>query len=213
MKQLFPVGAIVLMLVALSCKPHHKNYEDRLPFYTTPDFTPRWIDEDSVSHYLASFSFTDQDGNAVTEKTVTGKIHVADFFYTTCPGICPKLTKDLGIIQDSFKNDDNVLLLSYSVTAEEDSVPVLKQYAQIKGVISGRWHLLTGNQDSINTLARNSYFAEKTLGQQKGTGDFLHTENVLLIDKKLRIRGIYNGTLPFDMLQLVKDIKELEKED
>ena len=196
-----------------ACKAKKKDVNSNLPFFTTADFTPRWMDADSVSHYLSPFSFTDQDGKTITEQKVKGKIHVADFFYTTCSGICPKLTKNLGLIQEAFKNDTSVVLLSYSVTSDHDSVPVLKEYAELKGVISGKWHLLTGNQDSINTLARNSYFAEKTLGQEKGVDDFLHTENVLLIDKHLRIRGIYNGTLPFDMEQLVKDIRQLEKEE
>ena len=204
---------LLILSLCFACKAKKKDVANNLPFFTTPDFTPRWMDADSVSHHLSPFNFTDQDRKTITEKTVSGKIHVADFFYTTCPGICPKLTKNLGLIQEAFENDTTVLLLSYSVTAEHDSVPVLKEYANLKGVISGKWHLLTGNQDSINTLARNSYFAEKTLGQEKGVDDFLHTENVLLVDKHLRIRGIYNGTLPFDMEQLIKDIKQLEGEE
>ena len=204
---------LLILSLSFACKLKKKDVTNNLPFFTTPDFTPRWMDPDSVSHHLSTFSFTDQDGQTITEKKILGKIHVADFFYTTCPGICPKLTKNLGLIQEAFKNDTTVLLLSYSVTADHDSVPVLKEYANLKGIISGKWHLLTGNQDSINTLARNSYFAEKTLGQEKRVDDFLHTENVLLIDKHLRIRGIYNGTLPFDMEQLIKDIKQLQGEE
>jgi len=204
---------LFLPFLLFACKAKKRDVSHNLPFFTTADFTPRWMDADSVSHHLAPFSFTDQDGKTITEQTVKGKIHVADFFYTTCPGICPRLTKNLGLIQDAYKNDSTVVLLSYSVTSDHDSVSVLKEYATLKGIISGKWHLLTGNQDSINTLARNSYFAEKTLGQEKGVDDFLHTENVLLVDKQLRIRGIYNGTLPFDMEQLVKDIKQLEKEE
>jgi protein SCO1/2 len=187
-----------------------------LPFYIAPDFTPLWIKEgssrlDSI-HHIPAFSFTDQLGDTITERTVQDKIYVADFFFTSCPGICPRLTKNLALVQAAFKNDTGVVLLSHSVTPEKDNAAVLKRYALNYGVMDHKWHLLTGNRDSIYEIARKSYFADEDLGQQLGSNDFLHTENVLLIDGKRRIRGIYKGTSPLEMENLVRDIKTLQKE-
>ncbi|MEO7312735.1 MAG: SCO family protein [Chitinophagaceae bacterium] len=188
-----------------------------LPFYNTADFTPVWPADSGYSkeaiHTIPAFSFTNQAGELVTEKTTEGKIYVADFFFTRCPGICPTLTKNLGIVQDSLKDDPGVLLLSHSVTPESDSTSVLQRYAKEHHVIAGKWHLLTGNRDSIYTIARQSYFADEDLGQQKDATDFLHTENMLLIDKHRRIRGIYKGTSATEMQNIVADIRVLEKEN
>ena len=187
-----------------------------LPFYTGPDFTPYWFEDgkkvpDTI-HTIASFSFIDQNGNIITEKAIANKIYIADFFFTACPGICPKLTKNLKLVQDAFKDDAAVVLLSHSVTPGKDDTAVLKKYARNYGVIDNKWFLLTGNKDSIYTIARKSYFADEDLGMKKDTSDFLHTENMLLIDKKRRIRGIYKGTSALEMENIIKDVKMLESE-
>ena len=188
-----------------------------MPFINKPDFTPEWIKADDPAyasiHQVPPFSFTDQDGKTVTEKTVEGKIYVADFIFTRCGSICPKMTADMGLLQEKFKNDDEVIFLSHSVTPEADSVPVLKKYASEKGVISGKWHLLTGNKEDIYRLARKEYFAGDTIGYYQSGDQFLHTENFILLDKHRRIRGVYNGTLPLEMERLADDIATLKKED
>jgi protein SCO1/2 len=199
---------------------HHKQpaqialeKKQGLPFYNGPDFTPLWFDgqpPDTI-HRIANFSFIDQNGHAVTQKTVAGKIYIADFFFTSCPGICPKLTKNLKLVQDAFKDDTTVFFLSHSVTPVKDDTAALKRYARNYGVVDNKWFLLTGNKDSIYTIARKSYFADEDLGMKKDTGDFLHTENMLLIDKHRRIRGIYKGTSPAEMGNIIADIKALEK--
>lgn len=199
-----------------------KNAPDKkaalpLPFINKPDFTPQWINKrapgyDSI-HRIPAFSFTDQDGQTITEKTVDGKIYVADFFFTRCGSICPKMTGNMSLLQDKFKNDDEVIFLSHSVTPTMDSVPVLKKYAEDKGVISGKWHLLTGNKDSIYTLAKKQYYAGDTVGYYQTGNEFLHTENFILLDKHRRIRGVYNGTLPLEMDRLGEDIVILKKEE
>ena len=187
-----------------------------LPYYTSADFTPHWFEKGSSQpdtlHTIAAFSFTDQDGETITEKTVADKIYVADFFFTSCPGICPRLTKNLKMVQDAFLNDDEVLLLSHSVTPDKDIPAVLKRYAKNYSVISSKWHLLTGNKDSIYTIARKSYFADEDLGMQRNSSDFLHTENMLLIDKHRRIRGVYKGTSAAEMNNIIADIKTLKEE-
>ena len=188
----------------------------RLPYYTTADFSPHWLQGNEPvpdsAHSIPAFSFTDQEGHTVSEKTTEGKIYVANFFFTSCRGICPKLTSNLKIVQDSMINDEHVLLLSHSVMPETDDTTALHRYAQNYNVSSKRWHLLTGNKDSIYTIARKSYFADEDMGLKKGTDDFLHTENILLIDKHRHIRGIYKGTSQLEMRAIIDDIRILEKE-
>ncbi len=206
---------LIIIIALVSCKS--KPEQDSLPFINQPDFTPEWIEKNDPAyisiHSIPSFSFTDQDGKTITEKTVEGKIYVADFFFTRCGSICPKMTSNIGILQSTFKNNDAVIFLSHSVTPEMDSVPVLKKYAEDKDVISNKWHLLTGNKDEIYTLARKQYFAGDTIGYYQAGNEFLHTENFILVDKHRRIRGVYNGTLDIEIERLTEDINTLLKEE
>jgi protein SCO1/2 len=215
MIRLLKNSLFILLVLLVSCKSKPK--ELALPFINKPDFTPEWIEKNdpgySSIHRIPSFSFTDQDGKTVTEKTVEGKIYVADFIFTRCGSICPKMTTNMGILQEKFKNNDQVLLLSHSVTPEMDSVPVLKRYAEAKGVISGKWHLLTGKEEEIYALAKKQYYAGDTIGYYQTGNEFLHTENFILVDKHRRIRGVYNGTLPLEMEHLADDINTLLKEE
>ena len=188
-----------------------------LPFINQPDFTPEWISPSdsnySTIHQIPNFSFTNQDNQTVTEKTVDGKIYVANFIFTRCGSICPKMTANMGILQKKFKEDKDVIFLSHSVTPEMDSVAALRRYANQKGIISGKWHLLTGNKDEIYRLAKQQYFAGDTIGYYQSGNEFLHTENFILVDKHRRIRGVYNGTLPIEMDRLIDDIGNLKQED
>ena len=215
MIQLLKNSLFVLLILLVSCKSKPKELV--LPFINKPDFTPEWIEKNdpaySSIHRIPAFSFTDQDGKTVTEKTVEGKIYVADFIFTRCGSICPKMTNNMGLLQEKFKNNDAVLLLSHSVTPAMDSVPVLKKYAEEKGVISGKWHLLTGNEDEIYALAKKQYYAGDTIGYYQAGNEFLHTENFILVDKHRRIRGVYNGTLPLEMERLEDDMNTLLKEE
>lgn len=204
------------VLVLFFCSCANKKADESLPFINTPDFTPEWISKkdmkyDSI-HTIPAFSFTDQDGKTVTEKTVDGKIYVADFIFTRCGSICPKMTANMTTLQNKFKDNDNILLLSHSVTPEMDSVPVLKKYAETKGIISGKWHLLTGNENEIYALAKKQYFAGDTIGYYQTGNEFLHTENFILVDRHRRIRGVYNGTIPLEIERLADDITTLLKE-
>jgi protein SCO1 len=215
MIRLIKNNIVVLFILLIGCKS--KQTALPLPFINKPDFTPEWINKSDAGyasiHTIPAFSFTNQNGETITEKTVEGKIYVADFIFTRCGSICPKMTANMGLIQDKFKNDDEVILLSHSVTPEMDSVPVLKRYAENKGVISGKWHLLTGNKGAIYTIAKKQYYAGDTIGYYQTGNEFLHTENFILLDKKRRIRGVYNGTLPVEMDRLIEDIGTLKLED
>ena len=185
-----------------------------LPYYNTPDFTPQWLSNNDAEnvHKISSFSFTDQDGKQFTDEDLQGKIYIADFFFTSCPGICPAITKNLLKVQKEFSDENIIEIVSFSVMPQSDSVPALKNYESNFALQSGMWHLLTGNVSEIYTLARQSYFAEKNAGFNSDSTEFLHTENVLLVDKQGRIRGIYNGTIALDMDRIITDIKILIKE-
>lgn len=206
------------VLLLLGCKQSTPNGSRvaTLPYYKEATFTPHWITTDDKSldtfHRIPSFKLTNQDGELVTEETFKNKIYVVDFFFTTCPGICPKMTANMVGLQDSFLNDDEILLLSHSVTPSADSVSVLKDYAIEYGVVSKKWHLVTGSQKEIYDLGRKSYFVEEDLGIDKKDDEFLHTENFVLIDKNRHIRGIYNGLNKTSIKQLVVDIKTLKDE-
>jgi protein SCO1/2 len=173
--------------------------------------TASWVpaSERQGLHRIAPFAFVDQDGRTVSNETLRGKIHVANFFFTHCPSLCPKMTATFKKIQEAFRADPSVELLSYSVDAENDTPDRLAAYARENGVTSGRWHLLTGDQDAIYTLARTSYFAEKGLGLKKSTNEFLHTENMLLVDREGHIRGVYNATLASEAERVIEDIRAL----
>jgi protein SCO1/2 len=162
-------------------------------------------------HKIADFSLVNQNGNVITQETYKNKIYVADFFFTTCQTICPIMTDHMFQIQKDILSDDDIMLLSHTVTPEIDSVAQLKKYAQKKGVIDRKWNLVTGDKKQIYDLARKSYLAVKTDGNGDDY-DMIHTENFMLIDKKRQIRGFYDGTNPEDIERLLEDIKILKKE-
>lgn len=223
MKKLFLNRTLILvggLFLIASCTSSAKRGEktsrvEVLPYFNEATFTPQWIDTESVPndfHRIPKFQLTNQKGVSISENDLNGKITVVDFFFTTCPGICPKMTSNMLLVQDAFLEDNDVLILSHSVTPEYDSVLVLNDYANAKGIISDNWHLLTGERSVIYDLGRNQYFVEEDLGREKGVDDFIHTENFVLIDQKRRIRGIYNGLNKSSVRQLIADIKTLKSE-
>ncbi|MES2240710.1 MAG: SCO family protein [Bacteroidota bacterium] len=220
MKQLrkikFRIG-LVMLVTLLACQKDKQEEDEGLPFINTPEFTPEWISKESSEyskiHTIPAFALTNQDGQTITEKTVEGKIYVANFMFTSCGSICPKMTDNMKILQDKYAKDSQILLLSHSVTPEIDNVERLKDYAVLKGCISGKWHLLTGDKKVIYSLAKKQYFAGDSIGFYGKLSDFLHTENFILIDGKRRIRGVYNGTLAIEMDRIIEDITTLKKEN
>lgn len=200
---------LVLGLILVSCKDETR----KLPYYNTSNFTPVWeIPSEERFHKIRPFKLIDQEGNVFTEKNLENKICVVDFFFTSCPGICPKMANSMSVLQKKFINDDNIMLLSHSVTPVQDSVAVLAKYAQKNKITYSKWRLLTGSKEEIYNLGRKFYFVEEDLGENKDSSIFLHTENFVLIDKNRLIRGIYNSLDPTSMASLVEDIKVLEKE-
>ncbi len=207
---------VVLCVYLFSCTSGKKTEKETLPFYNSPQFDAEWIAESdsnySKIHSIDTFSLTNQSGHTITKDSLDGKIYIANFFFTSCPGICPKMTNNLKVLQDSFANNPLIKLVSFSVMPWIDSVKKLDEYAKLNNIHSYKWHLLTGSKNIIYTLGRQSYFAEKNLGLKKDSSEFLHTESMLLIDKKGRIRGIYNATQKTDVQRVIDDIGTLLKD-
>ncbi len=187
-----------------------------LPFFASQDFTPNWIKPGSNElqsfHTIPDFRFTNQDGKQVSSETYRGKIYVASFFFSLCPGICSPVNLNLMRVQDEFLKDDQVRILSHTITPETDTVPILNDYATKRSIDSQRWDLVTGNKAAIFTLAKKGYFANDDMGKSERPGDLQHTENIVLVDQNRYIRGVYNGLSSRAMLDLIEDIKVLKAE-
>ena len=191
----------------LAPKPKLRIYQ---PSDVAPELVDTTLQHVKKYHEIADFALINQEGDTVTQDTFKDRIYVADFFFTTCATICPITTEHMGQIQDKIKDDPRVLLLSHTVTPEIDTVAKLKKYALSKGVIPGKWHLVTGDKKEIYDLARKSYLVAKD--QPYSPYDLVHTENFVLIDPQRRIRGFYDGTDPRAIETLIDDIAILKKE-
>ena len=201
--------AVVIMYLFYNALQPKKS----LPIYQPADFNPELVAPEishvKKYHTVADFRLINQNGDTITQKNYEGKIYIADFFFTTCPTICPVMTDNMVYLQEKLSEDPEVLLLSHSVTPELDSVPRLKEYAIKKRVIDAKWNLVTGDKPQIYNLARKSYMAVKTDGDG-GPFDMIHTENFVLVDKARRIRGTYDGTKREEMTRLIEDIRILK---
>lgn len=201
------LSAVILTLFYNALKP-----KKSLPIFNPADVNPELVDSTvqykSKYHTIADFSFVNQNGVTITQKDYEGKIYVADFFFTTCGSICPKMSVNLEEVQKAFANNPKVKLLSHTVFPETDSVPVLKAYAKKHNVIDAKWNLVTGDKKEIYAMARKSYLAVK-LGKPSELYDMVHTENFVLVDTKRRVRGFYDGTNKEDIKKLIEDINFL----
>lgn len=209
---MFVLSAIIITLFYNALKP-----EKSLPIYNPAMVNPELVDSTvqhvARHHMIADFSFTNQNGRTITQNDYAGKIYVADFFFTTCASICPMMTSNMADIQKEVAAMPDVMLLSHTVIPDVDSVPVLKKYAVEHGVDDKKWNLVTGDKKEIYTMARKSYLAVK-LGKPSEIYDMVHTENFVLVDRKKRVRGFYDGTNKEEMERLVEDIKWLvEQQD
>ena len=206
----FGISAIVLYLFYNALKPIKvlPVYQPAMVNYELVDSTLQHIKK---FHQIAPFRLTNQNGKIITQQDYQDKIYVADFFFTTCPTICPKMTENMALIQAKILDDSQVKLLSFSVTPQIDSVAQLKRYAIEKEVNDQKWNLVTGDKKEIYTLARKSFLAVKEDGDG-GPFDMIHTENFILVDPEKRIRGFYDGTDIKAMEKLLQDIKTLKQE-
>lgn len=214
------LSVIILSLFYNALKP-----KKQLPIYTPAMVNPELVDSlvqhenNKLKHTIADFSFKNQNNEIITQNHYEDVIYVADFFFTTCPTICPIMTDNMVWLQEQIKDMPDVKLLSFSVTPDIDTPEVLRAYADEKGVIDSKWNLLTGDKKEIYYLARQSFLAVKTttVGELY---DMVHTENFILVDKNKRIRGFYDGTNLDEekdddtqtVMQLLKDIKWLREQ-
>lgn len=214
------LSVIILSLFYNALKP-----KKQLPIYTPAMVNPELVDSlvqhenNKLKHTIADFSFKNQNNEIITQNHYEGVIYVADFFFTTCPTICPIMTDNMVWLQEQIKDMPDVKLLSFSVTPDIDTPEVLRAYADEKGVIDSKWNLLTGDKKEIYYLARQSFLAVKTttVGELY---DMVHTENFILVDKNKRIRGFYDGTNLDEekdddtqtVMQLLEDIKWLREQ-
>lgn len=216
------LGSIFIVFVFAAWWLNTSTIEEskkRLPVINPVDVNPELVDEsmrrNGQGHTIRYFDLINQNGKPFSGHELDGKIYVADFFFTSCGTICPEMTKQMKRIQEAFIETDRVMLVSFSVTPDEDSVEVLMRYAKKYGADTKKWNFLTGNKEEIYNLARKSYFIVKEAaeGEDDGSGsDFIHTENFALIDTKKRIRGYYSGIRPSSVDSLISDIKILLEE-
>tara|TARA_B100000809_G_scaffold243810_1_gene269177 strand:+ start:10712 stop:11368 length:657 start_codon:yes stop_codon:yes gene_type:complete len=214
MKKLIPAFIVISIGITIGYFMIDNN-KPKPKVYNPSDLNPDLVDESLRNvdkfHRVGAFNLTNQDGKVITEKEYEDKIYVTDFFFVTCPTICPKMTKQMNRVYDEFKNNQDIYLLSHTVMPEADSVPVLNKYAQDLGVSSDKWNFVTGDKKQIYNLARKTYFAAITEGDG-GVNDFVHTENFVLVDKDKRLRGFYDGTSKEDVDRLIIDVYALIEE-
>lgn len=204
---------IFLVLTSLLIFFSYWLQEEQPGIYNPSDLNPALVDPSlqgvTTNHTVSPFSLINQNGDTITEKDYEGKIYVADFFFTRCLTVCPVMTNNMEVLQQEFINNNDLKLLSISVTPEIDSVSILHDYASKNGTIDTKWNITTGNKKHIYELARKSYFAVVDEGDG-GLQDFIHTPNFVLVDKEKQIRGIYDGTKDEEIQRLIKDIRTLQ---
>jgi protein SCO1/2 len=213
-KLLFPLAILVLIITVAYLITPINTVISEPPIYNPADLNPALVDGSlhglDQGHRVLDFSLINQDGDTITQTDYEGAIYITDFFFTRCPSICPVMSNNMAQLQEIFKDDDKLKLLSLSVTPEYDSVSVLKKYAIKHGADVSKWNITTGNKEHIYTLARKSYFAVVDEGDG-GLQDFIHTPNFILVDSLKQIRGIYDGTKKEEISRLVDDINILLK--
>ena len=214
--KIFAIVFGIISLIIIGIIYNTLNVYQPLPIYqptmVSTELVDSTIQHQKKYHKIADFTFTNQNGKTITQNDYKDKIYVADFFFTTCQTICPIMTDHMVEIQKEILNDDEIMLLSHTVTPEIDTVAQLKRYAEKKGVNDKKWNLVTGDKKEIYKLARKSYLAVKDNGDG-GPFDMIHTENFMLIDKKRQIRGFYDGTNAEDINRLLDDIIVLKDEN
>ena len=211
---------LALVLLGLSILIVGLFYKALKPKQVLPVYQPAMVDPELVDesiqyvkkyHAISPFSMINQNGETITEQDYQNTVYIADFFFTTCPSICPIMTKNMYALQQKLSPYPDVKLLSFSVTPEIDSVAQLKRYAIENKIDDKRWNLVTGNKREIYELARKSYLVVKDNGDG-GPHDMIHTENFVLVDAEKRIRGYYDGTKLSSIESIINDINILANE-
>jgi protein SCO1/2 len=182
------------------------------PIRLLPYFGPKHaVKKDSSYHTVPPFQFVDQNNETVSEKTFLDKVYVTEYFFTTCQSICPVMNNHLMLVDSAFRSRNDVMILSHTVDPENDSVPVLRDYAITHGADHKKWRFVTGNKKELYDMARKGYLLNAEEGNG-GAEDFIHTQNFTLVDKDRHIRGFYDGTDSAEVSRLIREIKILLNE-
>ncbi|MBX7093533.1 MAG: SCO family protein [Flavobacteriales bacterium] len=197
---------VVLLFFACSSAEKNKSGLPHLGFHEVDPNHPG----DTIYHTVPPFAFMDQHGEMISNENVKGKIYLANFFFTSCPTICPKMMSQLKRVH-KLTEDSEIIILSHSIDPKRDSVERLKKYADDNGITSPNWHLLTGDGEEIYTLGMEGYNLS-AMEDSTADGGYLHSEMVVLVDKEGHLRGMYEGTETKAMDRLLEDLKKLEKE-
>lgn len=204
---------LLWVLLISACSEGLKEHV--LPILGRRDIQERQVDDkievDTVYHTIQPFAFVDQDSVMITNETFKGKIYVADFFFTSCPTICPVMKTQMLRVYDKFDNVPELAFLSHTIDPKHDSVAVLRDYAERLGAESSRWHFVTGDKEKIYEIAQKSYMSVAA-EDEEAAGGYIHSGRLLLVDMDGRIRGAYDGTNPEDVDQLMEDIPVLLNE-
>lgn len=209
---------LILMLFS-SCKLKNEQKEENmivhspsLPYMGEFDIVEKEKDGkiyyDTVYHKIPAFSFINQDGKEMTEKDVAGKVYIADFFFTTCPSICPKMSNTLFLVQEGLKEESNFSILSHSIDPDYDSPEKLKEYAQKYAANTKVWQFLTGDKEAIYDICENAYMAYAKK-DPSAEGGYVHSGFLILVDQNMHVRGAYDGTLPEKSEEIIRDVKIL----
>ena len=219
MKRIFLIAAILIVCVAISYTMIKQAKQKPLPIINPIDLKKEMVDPELLrigqGHTIGNFSFLNQDGQVVTEKEIENKVFVAEYFFSTCKSICPIMNQQMQRIQKKYNGNSNFKILSFTVDPAVDNPTQLKSYAISHGYKAGQWHFLTGSKSELYALARKSFFVLKPVEANNigdAGSDFIHTNNFVLVDKKKRIRGYYDGTNSVEVNQLIKDIELLFQE-
>ena len=215
MKKIIAIGIVLLVFIPVAYYFLQEGAQPKGPKVLNPvDLNPETVDQDLLQvgqgHVIGPFSFQNQDGRTIGLNDVKGKVFVAEYFFTTCQTICPVMNDQMQRVQDAFKTESNFSILSFTVNPEVDSVEQLKRYAIEHKAKAGKWNFLTGPKDKLYEVARKYFFLlKKSEVENQGDvgSDFIHTNNFVLIDKKQRIRGYYDGTNPGEVDKLIQDAR------
>ncbi|MEX2484127.1 MAG: SCO family protein [Brumimicrobium sp.] len=219
MRLIVVIGIVIIGITIAYLSTISQKSEKKLPIIQPKDLKSEMVNPEllkvGIGHRIGEFSLVNQNGEKITLEDVKGKVFVAEYFFTTCGTICPKMTAQMTRVQKKFIGNKNVKLLSFTVDPATDSVEVMKKYAEKHNAIDGQWHFITGEKDALYGLARNSFFVLKpaeaaNLGD--AGSDFIHTNNFVLVDQELRIRGYYDGTSISEVNELMEDIEILLKD-
>jgi protein SCO1/2 len=219
MKRLLVLGIIAVAAISVAYY-FLIPAEPPLPVINPIDLEEEMVDPELLrkgyGHTIGDFSFVNQNGLTITQEEVKGKVYVAEYFFTTCGTICPKMNEQMKRVQMAYADNDDVRILSFTVNPEVDTVEQMKQYAEGHGAKDGQWHFLTGTREKLYELARKSFFILKPAEAQNlgdAGSDFIHTNNFVLVDREKRIRGYYDGTSEKEVSKLIKDMQRLLNDD